>query len=188
MKTQFKNLTIRSGLFVVIAIFLSSCRNTGSKENEKEQNITTEEVIQVETPTTSDIAFKDEDGKTVSLASLEGKVVFINFWATWCPPCIREMPSIDELKESFEGNDDIVFLLVDVDNEMKKSLAFMQENDYDLPVYVPASPIPSDFLRGYLPTTVILGKDGKIVTRMEGGRNYRDPEIINLIRGLVENN
>lgn len=186
MKIQIKNLAVRSGLFVIMVILLVACGNTRNKENEKEQNIATQEVSQVEASQTPDITFKDEAGKTVSLRSLKGKVVFINFWATWCPPCIREMPSIDELKDSFKESDDIMFLMVDVDNKMEKSSAFMQENDYDLPVYVPASNIPSDFLRGAIPTTVIIDKKGEMVARMEGGRNYRDPQIIKALKELVE--
>lgn len=188
MKIQIKNLAVRSGLFVIIVILSVACGNTRNKEKEKEQNVATQEVSQVETSQTSDIAFKDEEGKTVSLDALKGKVVFINFWATWCPPCIREMPSIDELKDSFKESDDIVFLMVDVDNKMEKSSAFMKENDYDLPVYVPASNIPSDFLRGAIPTTVIIDKKGEMVARMEGGRNYRDPQIIKALKELVEDN
>ncbi len=186
MKIQIKNLAVRSGLFVIMVILLVACGNTRNKENEKEQNIATQEVSQVEAFQTPDITFRDEAGKTVSLRSLKGKVVFINFWATWCPPCIREMPSIDELKDSFKESDDIVFLMVDVDNKMEKSSAFMQENDYDLPVYVPVSNIPSDFLRGAIPTTVIIDKKGEMVARMEGGRNYRDPQIIKALKELVE--
>jgi thiol-disulfide isomerase/thioredoxin len=61
------------------------------------------------------VTFTDGNGNTVSLKSLKGKVVFINFWAAGCPPCIHEMPSIKKLKQSFNGNDNIVFLMVDVD-------------------------------------------------------------------------
>ncbi|MGV3761377.1 TlpA family protein disulfide reductase [Parapedobacter sp.] len=142
----------------------------------------------VETPPASDISFKGEDGKTVSISALKGKVIFINFWATWCPPCIHEMPSINELKQSFNENDDIVFLMVDVDNKIEKSSAFMQENNYDLPVYVPVSDIPSDYLGGAIPTTVILDKRGEMVGRMEGGRDYSDPQLVSAINELVGSN
>ena len=141
-----------------------------------------------EAPPASGIRFKNEEGKTVSLNALKGKVVFINFWATWCPPCIHEMPSIDELKKKFKGNDDIVFLMVDVDNKLEESAAFMRENDYDLPVYVPAGNIPSDYLGGAIPTTVILDKRGDMIARIEGGRDYTDPEIIKALNELVESN
>ena len=138
--------------------------------------------------TGDDVVFKDKDGKTVSLKSLKGKVVFINFWATWCPPCIQEMPSINQLKQSFNGNNDIVFLMVDVDNKIEKSTAFMNKKKYDLPVYVPAGNIPSDYLGGAIPTTVILDKSGDMIARLEGGRDYSSPEIVKALNELVESN
>lgn len=142
---------------------------------------------QTVTPTDTDITFTDENGKAVSLKSLNGKVVFINFWATWCPPCIHEMPSINRLKQSFKGNDKIVFLMVDVDGNIKKSKAFMEKNKYDLSVYVSNSDIPSSFLGGAIPTTIILAKNGDILTRIEGGRDYNSPEIIKTLNELVQN-
>jgi thiol-disulfide isomerase/thioredoxin len=170
-------------------ISLAACGNADKKnENTVNGNITTEELVEVEAPEVEGIAFKDENGKTVSVNSLKGKVVFINFWATWCPPCIHEMPSINELKKSFNGNEDIVFLMVDVDNKMDKSTTFMQEKGFDLPVFVPASNIPSDYLGGAIPTTVILDKSGDMIARMEGGRDYTDPEIAKALNELVNSN
>ena len=190
MKMQFKNLAVRSGLFTLAVVALAACGNTDKNQqnNTAKEKTKTEEVEGVETPVASGISFKDEEGKTVSLNSLKGKVVFINFWATWCPPCIHEMPSINELKKSLNDNDDIVFLMVDVDNKMEQSSAFMKENGYDLPVYVPASEIPSDYLGGAIPTTVILDKNGNIAARMEGGRDYSDPQIAKGLNELVESN
>lgn len=190
MKMQFKNLTVRSGLLIITAISLAACGNTDKNKENKINNekITTEEVIEVEVPATSAISFKDKNGETVSLSSLKGKVVFINFWATWCPPCIQEMPSINELKQSFKGNEDIIFLMVDVDNKIEKSTAFMEDKKYDLPVYVPTSEIPSNYLGGSIPTTVILDKSGDMIARMEGGRDYTSPEIIKVLNELVESN
>ncbi len=189
MKIQFKNLAIYYSFFILTAISFTACGNTGkNKENKTENgNIPTEEITEAITPAASAVSFKGEDGKTVTLSSLKGKVVFINFWATWCPPCIHEMPSINELKQKFKGNNDIVFLMVDVDNKMGKSSAFMQENNYDLPVYVPASNIPSNYLGNAIPTTVILDKNGNMAVRIEGGRDYTDPEIVKFIKELVEN-
>lgn len=192
MKTKFKNLIVRSGLFVITAISLAACGNTDkNKENKVEsEHSTTKEVGTTEAPvsTTSSLSFTDKDGKSVSLSSLKGKVVFINFWATWCPPCIQEMPTINELKGKYKGNDDIVFLMVDVDNKMEKSTAFMEKNKYDLPVYVPVSSIPSDYLGSSIPTTVILDKSGDMIARIEGGRDYTSPEIIKVVNELVDSN
>lgn len=148
-------------------------KNTGSAASEQSQ---------------PDVSFTDENGKTVSLASLKGKVVFINFWATWCPPCREEMPAINQLRQSFKGNDNIVFLMVNVDGTIKKSKAFMEKNKYDLPVYVPNSEIPGSFLGNAIPTTVILDKSGKMAARMEGGRDYASPEVKDAMDKLINGN
>jgi len=187
MKTQFKNLVVRSGLFIITAISLAACGNTDkNKENKVESGNTP--TVEALVSTTAGISFTDKDGKTVSLSSLKGKVVFINFWATWCPPCIQEMPTINALKEKYKGNNNIVFLMVDVDNNIEKSTAFMEDKKYDLPVYVPASEIPSDYLGGSIPTTVILDKSGDMIAHIEGGRDYTSPEIIKALNELVESN
>ena len=125
------------------------------------------------------------DGKAVNMEDLKGKVVFMNFWATWCPPCIQEMPSINELKAKFEGNENIVFLMVDVDGKYKKAQTFMNKRKFNLPVYVPHSEIPKEFLGGAIPTTVILDKKGAIAIRLEGGRDYSAPEMRRGLQQLI---
>ncbi|MGV3761896.1 TlpA family protein disulfide reductase [Parapedobacter sp.] len=187
MKMKFKSQTFYSTIFSMLAIMFAACGNANrNQSNSTTQDTVMEDVVEVESRQAAGVSFKDEDGKTVSLDALKGKVVFINFWATWCPPCIHEMPSINEMKKSFAGNDQIVFLMVDVDNKIEQSTAFMTKNNYDLPVYTPASDIPADFLGGAIPTTVVLDKKGVIVGRMEGGRDYTDPRIINALNELIK--
>ena len=191
MKIQIKNSSIRLGLFVMAIAFFAACGNNNKNENKNVETeiISSEEQseTQLEASAAPDISFMNEDGETVTLSSLKGNVVFINFWATWCPPCIYELPSINELKSTL-GNDDIVFVMVDVDNDMEKSTAFMRENNYDLPVYVAASDIPTEYLGGAIPTTVILDKSGEMVVRIEGGRDFTEPEIVQALKELVESN
>ncbi len=128
--------------------------------------------------------FGDIHGNTVSLGSLKGKVVFLNFWATWCPPCIAEMPSINTLRQKLSDRKDIVFLMVDMDGDAGKSQAFMDRNTYTLPVYVPNGPIPPEMLGNAIPTTVVLDKTGKIVFRHEGGADYSHTEFMAFISNL----
>ena len=129
------------------------------------------------TETGEGMQFEDEDGKIIRLSDLKGKVVFINFWATWCPPCIAEMPSINKLSEKFKDKSNVVFLMVDMDANMKKSQKFMQKNDYNLKVYVPASQISPDYFAGALPTTLLFDKSGKLVFKHEGGADYSNTEF-----------
>lgn len=130
------------------------------------------------------ILFKDEKGKIIDLADLRGKVVFINFWATWCPPCIAEMPSINKMQEKFKDNKEVVILMVDTDNNLEKSLKFMQKNKYTLTVFTIASPIPPAFLGTAIPTTILLNKKGEIVFKHEGGADYTNLEFNAFINRL----
>src|SRR3546814_66534 len=127
MNMQFKKIIIRSGFFTLAAISFVACGNAGESEKDTstDQPTVEQQVDAVEPTEVTGVSFKDESGKTVSLNSLKGNVVFINFWATWCPPCIHEMPSINDLKKSFQGNDKIVFMMVDVDNKIDQSTAFI---------------------------------------------------------------
>ncbi|WP_219225031.1 TlpA family protein disulfide reductase [Pedobacter antarcticus] len=133
---------------------------------------------------TSSVSFKDESGAIVPLNSLHGKVVFINFWATWCPPCVAEMPSINDLYTKLKTNPNVVILMVDVDNKAAQSQEFMHKNKYSLPVFTPASAIPPDYLGSAIPTTVVLNKAGKIVFRHEGGADYTNPEFLAYLEKL----
>lgn len=132
----------------------------------------------------SSIKFKDAKGKVVSLADLDGKVVFINFWATWCPPCLAEMKSIHQLHQQFKNDDEVVFLLVDADHDFKKAQAYMDRKKYELPVYGFASDLPQLIFKGSLPTTVVFDKKGRLSFREEGAANYSSSKFIDFIKKL----
>lgn len=131
------------------------------------------------------ITFRDSKGETISLAELRGKVVFLNFWATWCPPCIAEMPSINNLKQKYNTNKEIVFMMIDADGDFQKSLSFMRKHNYDLPVYSSITQIPESIFKSSLPTTVILDKHGRLVFKHEGSADYESPKIKKFIDGLL---
>jgi thiol-disulfide isomerase/thioredoxin len=136
-------------------------------------------------PDLPEISFKDGQGNQVSLSSLHGKVVFINFWATWCPPCIAEMPTINKLYSKFKNNEGIAFIMVDVDNDYAASKKFMDKHKFALPLYVPVGNIPSTFLTGSIPTTVIINKEGKMMLKHEGAANYANPGVADLLQELI---
>ncbi|QEC52566.1 TlpA disulfide reductase family protein [Anseongella ginsenosidimutans] len=131
------------------------------------------------------VLFKSAEGELIDLSRQQGKVVFINFWATWCPPCIAEMPSIQKLYSAFKDDEKFLFLMVDVDNKPERSLKFMQKGDYDLPVHTPASAIPPSFLGGAIPTTLVLDKKGEVVFKHEGMGDYSAPEFQSFMKELA---
>lgn len=130
------------------------------------------------------IRFKDASGKRIDLGSLKGKVIFLNFWATWCPPCLAEMPAINKLHQQFKNDAEVVFILVDADSDLLKSTKFMERKKYDLPVYQVDSEIPEVLFKGSLPTTVVFDKLGRISYNESGAANYGDTKFIAFINRL----
>lgn len=132
------------------------------------------------------VYFADGSGNRIDAANQDDKVVFINFWATWCPPCIAEMPSIEKLYDNFKDNDNMVFIIADVDNKYEQSVSFMKNKKLNLPVHVPVDNIPGHWLGGAIPTTLILDKRGDIVVRHEGMADYSRPEVMDFIQKLID--
>jgi thiol-disulfide isomerase/thioredoxin len=131
------------------------------------------------------ILFQHANGEITDVASLKGKVVFINFWATWCPPCIAEMPTINNLYLKYKDNKSIVFLMVDADGDLKKSQQFMDSRGFSLESIKPASAIPSNYFESSLPTSVVLDKDGNIVFKHEGAADYQNTKFIEFLEKLL---
>ncbi|PAW95356.1 hypothetical protein CKK33_18370 [Mucilaginibacter sp. MD40] len=128
---------------------------------------------------------KDKNGKRIKLTELKGKILLINFWATWCAPCREEMPGLDKLYRHFKDDKNVIFITVDMDHNLQKSLAFMSSNRLMLPVYVAESRIPADFIGDAIPTTVILDQSGKIVFKQEGGLDFNDENFIKYLKSLI---
>ncbi|HAO08712.1 MAG TPA: thioredoxin [Chryseobacterium sp.] len=133
-----------------------------------------------------DIILVDENGKKIALSELKGKVVFINFWATWCRPCVEEMPTLNKLTNKFRGNDEIVFVFLNVEANLTKSKKFMKDKNYDLPVYVAGENIPSKYFQGAIPTTLIFNKKGELEAQIQGGRDFDQPQIYEALKTLTE--
>lgn len=144
------------------------------------------EPIAAETPAAdlSGIKFEDKSGKVIDLGSLKGKVIFINFWATWCPPCLAEMPSINKLYEQYKDDKDVVFIMVDADSDLVKSQKYMQGRGYKMPVYSVASNIPETLFKGSLPTTLVFDKHGRLSYNDSGAANYASSKFIAFIEQL----
>ena len=117
----------------------------------------------------------DRHGKIISLADLKDKVIFLNYWATWCPPCIAEMPSISKLHK--EMGNDVAFILLSFDKDFETAKAFNKRKDYNLPIYTLASNLPTMLQSSALPTTYIIDSDGNIVLTHEGMANYNTDEF-----------
>ena len=133
------------------------------------------------------LTLKDLDGRTHDLARLRGRVVLINFWATWCPPCRREMPSMERLSQALQGEAFSV-LAVDVGEDADTIDAFTAQLDAT-PTFPVLLDTRSRTLQAWkvagLPTTFLVDKRGRIVASAIGGREFDHPEIIRAINELL---
>ncbi|MBO9591840.1 MAG: TlpA family protein disulfide reductase [Niabella sp.] len=146
--------------------------------------VETTKTLPPETATAS-VQFMTAGGHIHTPESLKGKVVFINFWATWCPPCIAEMPAIHELYNAFKNNPNIVFLLVDADQDLPKATDFIKKKQLDLPVASFRGTVPASWYGGTLPTTLVLDKTGAIVYRHEGAADFSNKKFHAFLETLL---
>jgi thiol-disulfide isomerase/thioredoxin len=130
-------------------------------------------------------AYQDQKGNVVSSTELRGKVVFINFWATWCPPCRAEMPALNELYEQFKGDNRIVFLFMNEDENVDKANTFLSSNHYSFPVVTRAGNVSEEMFAGTLPTTIVLDKQGRIVMKHEGVASYNNSTFKEQLKSLL---
>jgi len=136
------------------------------------------------TPSNFDYNFemKDLKGNKFSFDQYKGKVIFINLWATWCGPCKAEMPGIQSLSEKLKDEPvEFVMLSVDKESALSKVIAYLENNQYTFPVYMPHGYLPEQMQVPSIPTTFVIGKDGKVVMKETGTRNYDTRKMINFL-------
>ncbi|MFN1835589.1 TlpA family protein disulfide reductase [Balneola sp. MJW-20] len=112
------------------------------------------------------------EGEHLSLADLKGKTLFLNFWATWCPPCIAEMPNIQGLYNELNERDDIEFLMISLDEDPEKARDFIQRKGFSFPVYFPLNGLPAIYNKAIVPRTFVISPEGDIVIEHEGMAKY----------------
>lgn len=130
------------------------------------------------------LTLKNQKGELLDMADLEGKVVFINFWATWCPPCIAEMPNINKLYQTYKDDEDVVFLMISIDKNFDDAIAFLEKKGYDFDIQEPQGRLPRDFSTRGIPNTYVLGKDGEIAYRKMGMGNYNTQKFRDFLNDL----
>tara|TARA_B100000780_G_scaffold100113_1_gene69912 strand:- start:61 stop:576 length:516 start_codon:yes stop_codon:yes gene_type:complete len=128
-----------------------------------------------------DVTFMDINQKSVNLDDFKGKLIIINFWATWCAPCKEEMPSLDNLQSNTKFNNLKIFPINIGQEDVSKSKFFFKElNIKNLDIYIdsPITLAKKFALRG-VPTSILFNKEGKEFARIIGSIDFSDEEFIN---------
>jgi len=155
-----KNKIILSVLLFIL-LLLVSCG--GDDSGKQEQAETGQEA--------PDFSLELLNGDIITLSELRGKVVFINFWATWCGPCVEELPDIQKLAESADYAGDLVILAINCGEQKEKVAEFIEKNNYSFNVGVDGGEIQDLYPTLGIPYTVIINADGIITqTHLGGGR------------------
>jgi len=159
-------------LFIILMIIPATRKPISTaiiKATMRKPNVKTEASLPRLVEEDYQMAFMDMEGNNVLLSDLKGEVVLLNFWATWCPPCRAEMPSLQKLYDSY--GDKIVMLLVTGEN-LSVVNQFISDYNYNLPIFMQRSPSTPSFQVGSIPTTYLIAKDGRIVSSKTGAANW----------------
>jgi cytochrome c biogenesis protein CcmG/thiol:disulfide interchange protein DsbE len=134
-----------------------------------------------------DFSFPDLDGKEVSLSDFRGKVVLVNIWATWCPTCRDEMPSMQKLYERFKGRD-FEILAVSIDADGRKAVApFVQQMNLTFPALLdPNEKIRSLYAITGVPESFVIDKNGILVDRVIGPLDWASAKVFTFFESLLK--
>ena len=132
----------------------------------------------------SDLDWKliSADGKVVYPKQSLGKPVFINFWATWCPPCIAEMPSIQKFYDRYKGKVD--FYLIS-NEDMKVMQQHLEKKGFHLPVYQLRGRVSEKFYSRKIPTSFLISPQGKIVMQKHGAADWDGQKVFSLVDKMI---
>jgi thiol-disulfide isomerase/thioredoxin len=125
----------------------------------------------------------DVEGKKIDFNSFKNRLVVVNYWATWCPPCVAEMPSFQNLYDAYK--DKVVFLFV-ANDEQRRVEKFIENKKYTIPVYYQVTQSPKEMQSNSLPTTFIINKNGEIVVNKTGAVNWNSNKVRNLLDNLSQ--
>lgn len=177
-----KNTFIALSAFFFLA--LASCNNSKGESTvttSEQQQSSTDNNTASATVTLPSFSVQNVDGNVVNLQSLKGKKLFVNLWASWCPPCKREMPSIEKLSQSVDANK-VAFVMISYDDQFEKAKNYVSSKGLKLPVYYPVENPPALFNVQGIPATFIFNESGELIKQVEGSDNYDTDEYRALLK------
>ncbi len=173
-------------LLTILFVFIACVFLIVFLREERDSTLKTTEPIQpgLKMP---NFTFPDINGKEVSLSDHRGKVVLVNVWATWCPPCRQEMPSMQSLYEKFKG-ENFEILAVSIDSEGREAVApFMRKMNLTFPALLdPGETIRSLYGITGVPESFIIDKQGILVEKIIGPINWATPEVFFFFKDLIQ--
>ncbi|WP_448905566.1 TlpA family protein disulfide reductase [Gemella sp.] len=176
-----KKLTILSATLLSSALILSACSSASDKKEETNKQTATSSTSENKAIQAFDFTAMDKDGKTVKLSDFKGKKVYINMWASWCGPCMREIPELEKTYQKLKNNKDVVFLSMTSPNDSEFKNQSPQDKGKDVILnkakelgvtYPVLFDVNDRFIINYairsFPTHIFINSDGTIGNRIAG--------------------
>ena len=179
-----KKLPILSTTLLSSALILSACSSSTEKKEETNKQTSTTSSSETKPTQAFDFTAMDKDGKTVKLSDFKGKKVYINMWASWCGPCMREIPELEKVYQKYKNNKDLVFLSITSPNDAEFKNQSPQDKSKDVilkkakelgATYPVLFDVNDRFIINYairsFPTHILINSDGTFETRIAGSVN-----------------
>ena len=179
-----KKLSILSTTLLSSALILSACSSSTEKKEETNKQTSTTSSSETKPTQAFDFTAMDKDGKTVKLSDFKGKKVYINMWASWCGPCMREIPELEKVYQKYKNNKDLVFLSITSPNDAEFKNQSPQDKSKDVilkkakelgATYPVLFDVNDRFIINYairsFPTHILINSDGTFETRIAGSVN-----------------
>lgn len=176
-------IKILTGIIVTAVFFISSSVFADWQQPELSHNLTPVKKSVV----ASDFELPNMDEENIKLSDYRGQVVLLNFWATWCPPCIREMPSMEKLHQMIDAKNFKVIAINQME-EIDDVFAFTGQLEVDPTfeiLFDETSKVSKDYAVKGLPTTYLIDKQGNVRYRAVGGREFNHPDVVKTINQLI---
>ncbi|MGB7786256.1 MAG: TlpA disulfide reductase family protein [Salinimicrobium sp.] len=130
-----------------------------------------------------DLNLINSKGEKVNMKEFKGKVIFLNFWATWCPPCIAEMPGINNLYGEVK-DDNVEFVMLSLDENFEKAKNFREKKGFDFEIYRLAGPVPQMYSTRSIPTTYVIDAEGNLALTHMGMGDFDNKDFKQFLKKL----
>ena len=178
-------------IFILIILTSLSFKSYNNKDNDLISEFLKNELedfeLSKEKKNISNLTFKDHKEKEISFSDFKGKILLVNFWATWCAPCIKEMPSLDRLESKINGDFDVIAISVDRDG-IEKVIDFFDENKIsNLEKFFDIKNSLAKEMNLYgVPTSFFVNKEGDLIGYYQGDMEWDNDTVINFINYLIK--
>ncbi len=178
---------VYSSILLALAISLVGFKALATHKTNESYDGTIKSFRWLENPiTVAEVLIRNEQKESIELARFNGKIVLLNLWASWCPPCIKELPALDRLQQRL-GGDDFIVVAVSLDDD--PNLARQMFSDLSIQSMELYSQSAENLGRHFpvdvLPTTFLIDRDGRAMGLLRSSINWDDPELDSLINRLI---